>query len=156
MQWFGDSCWKNTLFRTKRWVYETVEHAHPVSKQSTGGPLLYYFNGWAPSLLFQRVGPYFIISTDGAPSLLFQQVGPFFIISTGGWGPSSLFQRVGPFYYYNLHGPLLYYFNWWARAPSLLFQGMHWDAHLLSPFVGYWSIVINFRFNYSQIAHFQV
>ena len=153
-------------FRTKRWVYETVEHVHPVTKQSTGGPFLYYFNRCGPFFIistggggpllyyFNGWGPFFIISTGGAPSSLFQRVSSFFIISTGG-APSLSFQRVGPFLLFQrVHGapsllfqrvgPLLYYFNG-CIGPCSFVLTFRW---LL--------IVINFRSNYSQIVHFQV
>ena len=137
--------------------YETVEHEHPVTKQSTGGPLfycfnrwplLYYFNGWlpGPSLLFQQVGP-----------LLYYLNGvcPFFIISTSG-PPSLSFQRVGPFYYFNgCMGPLLYYFNG-CRPLLYYFKGCIGPCSFVLTFRWLLIVISNFRFNYSQIVHFKV
>ena len=97
------------------YIYETVEHVHPVTKQSTGGPLLYYFNGSGKFFIISTGGPhlyYFNRWGCGAPSILFQRVGPFFIISTGSWGPVFIISTAG--------GLLFYYFNGWA--PSSLFQ----------------------------------
>ena len=142
---------------------------------STGlGPLLYYFNGWAPSPLFQRMSPFFIISTDGpffiistggAPSLLFQRVGLLLYYFIG-WAPSLLFQRVGPLlHYFNGLGLFLLLFKLVHGAPSLLFQRVGPLLYYFKGCTGPCSFVLTFRFqlivinfcsNYSQIVHFQV
>ena len=135
--------------------YETVEHVHPVTKQSTGGPLfiistggahLYYFNGWRP-------GPFFIISTGGASSSLFQKVGPR-LYYFNGRAPFLFFQRGRPllyhfngwglFHYFNgCMGPLLYYFNGWGPLILSISRVALSPAHLCSPFVAKLLIVLN-------------
>ena len=128
---------------------------YPVTKQSTGGPFLYYFNRWgpffiistgkAPSIfIFSMGGPLIYYFNGWAPSLIFQQMGPilyhfngcaFFIISTGAWSP---------FFIISTGGALLYYFKG-CIGPCLFVLTFRW---LL--------IVINFRSNYNQIVNFQV
>ena len=170
---------KYSICSTLNVEYETVEHVHPVTKQSTGGPL-YYFNRWDPFFIIStdgpllyysnRWGPFFIISTDGPLLYYFNTGAPFFIISTGG-GPSLLFQRMGPFFIISTSRAPLFqqivflFFQLVHGAPSLLFQRV---VPLLYYFKGctgpcsfvltfrFLLIVINFRSNYSQIVHFQV
>ena len=155
------NCKKNPLHYIRSALnveYETVEHEHPVTKQSTGeplfllfqqvGPLLYYFNGWRPrpSLLFQQVGPLLHY---------FNGVGLFFIISTSG-APSFSFQLVGPFYYFNgCVGPLLYYFKG-CRPLLYYFKGCIRPCSFVLTFHWLQIVISNFRSNYSQIVHFQV
>ena len=168
MQWFGDSCWKIfNLFSAKRWVYETVKHVHPVTKQSTGGPGPFFIisTGGAPSLLFKRMGPFFIISTSRVPYLLFQQMRPLLLHYFIGWAPSLLFQRVGPLLHY-FNGLFFWLFQLVHGAPSLLFQRVgpllcyYKGCTGLCSFVLTFSflliVITNFRSNYGQILHFQV
>ena len=96
MQWFGDSCWKYSICSALN-----VEYTR---QSNTYTPCYETVNGWAPSLLFQQVGPLLYYFNGWAPSLLFQRVGPLLYY----------FNRWGPFFIISSGGPLLYYFKGWG------------------------------------------
>ena len=132
---------------------------------STGGPLLYYFNGWGPGLLYYFNG--------WVPSLLFQRMRPLLYYFNGwglfyyfngcmgpllnyfnGWGPFFIISRESFFFFFRIHmlaqshtpniysPPLFHYYNPFTivshkRLSAYLFRAALGPAHLCSSFVGY-------------------